>query len=141
MPGSPKKRARREAEEREKNLAAGKVAVSTPSPGPEPLSPAPTLLAPAVTPLQGEVLSPDAGAPEPTRTALKRAMRARASEYAEEAIDVLVANMRDKNLAADKRESAANKILEWGFGKPTADLDLKAGDQMVIIRKFVGDEE
>lgn len=121
MPGSPKKRAKREAAERQKELAA--------------MAP-PTEPAPAVTPLQGEVLSPIAEAPEPTRTALKRAMRARAQEHAAEAIAVLVANMRNEKLSPDKRGDAANKILEWGLGKPTQEIEAGDGAQMIVIRRF-----
>jgi hypothetical protein len=76
------------------------------------------------------------GAPEPTRTALKRALRARAQEYAIEAIGVLVANMRDDELAPEKRENAANRLLEWGFGKPAADLESGEAHQLIVIRRF-----
>jgi hypothetical protein len=65
-------------------------------------------------------------------------MRARAQEHAQAAIAVLVANMNDQKLDATKRADAANKLLEWGFGKPGADIELGDGDQLVVIRKYVG---
>jgi hypothetical protein len=139
MPGSPKKRAAREAAERAKNLQlAAENTGDTPQSAPDGETPAPvaTLPAPAVTPIRGEVLPPE-GAPEPTRTAMKRAMRSRAQEHAEKAIGVLVVNLdsKDPKLA----QQAANDLLAWGFGKPVSDIDLGNGDQIIVIRKF-GDE-
>jgi hypothetical protein len=136
MPGSPKKRAKAEAAERAKNMAAGIAEQQHPEPGAgQPTSAAPNLPAPAVTPIQGEVLSPE-GAPEPTRTALKRAMRALAQEHAKDAIAVLVANMNNTQLAPDKRAAAANDLLAWGFGKPATEIEAGEGAQMIVIRKF-----
>lgn len=88
--------------------------------------------------MRGEILPP-VGA-EPTRTALKRAMRTRAQEHAEEAIAVLVENMRNTKLPAEKRESAANKLLEWGFGKPGIELEAGEGGLLVTIQKFGAQE-
>lgn len=139
MAGSPRKRAKREAAERQQNMAAGIAEMSAPSQGSEPESPTPNLPAPAVTPLQGEVLPPE-GAPEPTRTALKRAMRAKAQEHADTAIAVLVANMNDPNIKASERADAANKLLEWGYGKPGVDLSDGEGGLLVLIKRFGEDQ-
>lgn len=132
MPGSPKKRAKREAAEREKNMQPASAETVAPQVG-EKTEPAPSPPA-----LQGEILPP--AGQEPTRTAQKRAMRVRAQEHAEEAIGVLVANMRNEKLAADKRESAAQKLLEWGFGKPGLELGDADGGLLVTIQKFVREE-
>jgi hypothetical protein len=151
MAGSPQKRARREAEERAKNLAAGRVQVATEQQqsdgnvggealaGETPATVA-SLPAPSVPALQGDILPP-AGAPEPTRTALKRAMRTRAQEHAEAAIAVLVENMGDKNLTAKDRADAANKLLEWGFGKPGMELGDAEGGLLVTIQRFMKEDE
>lgn len=143
MAGSPQKRARREAAKREKALAASGTVSESPSPsglsGEVPTGDLPTKLAPTVPALQGEILPP-VDAPEPTRTALKRAMRVRAQEHAEEAIGVLVANMRNDKLGAEKRESAAQKLLEWGFGKPGLELGDADGGLLVTIQKFIKDD-
>lgn len=109
-----------------------------PSPGNEPAGAPVTPLnlpAPAVPLVEGELITPGE-APEPTRTALKRAMRTRAQAHADEAIAVLVANMRNIQLAADKRENAANRLLEWGFGKPATEIEAGEGAQLIVIRKF-----
>ena len=138
MAGSPKKRAKREAAEREKNLAA--AIQNGGDPGGEALvaeaeaAPTNTVLAPAVTPLRGEVLPPEAVAAEPTRTALKRAMRARAQEHAEAAIAVLVGALASPDEKA--RISAANDLLAWGFGKPAQEIEAGEGAQMIVIRRF-----
>ena len=157
MAGSPKKRARREAEEREKNLAAGKAQVAAeqqqhdgtaskelgdsesghPAGGSENLTAVAASQVPAVTPIQGEVLPPE-GAQEPTRTALKRAMRARAQEHAEAAIAVLVASLQSPDLK--ERRAAANDLLAWGFGKPAQEIEAGEGTAMVIVKKFFGDD-
>lgn len=141
MAGSPKKRAAREAAEREKNLAAGRAQVadevSGESASASQAAPAsPTL--PAVTPIQGEVLPPE-GAQEPTRTALKRAMRARAQEHAEAAIAVLVANLKSPD--AKLAHTAANDILAWGFGKPATEIEAGGGAAMIIVKKFFGEND
>lgn len=139
MSGSPNKRARREEKERAENMAAGIADMSAPSQGSVPESPTPNLPAPAVT-LKGEVLPPES-APEPTRTALKRAMRAKAQEHADTAIAVLVANMGDLKLPAKDRADAANKLLEWGFGKPGMELGDADGGLLVMIQRFAKEDE
>jgi hypothetical protein len=156
MAGSPKKREKREAAEREKNLAAGKAQVAAEQQtgaitGDEQgdsesglsaessphTAPAASSL-PAVTPIQGEVLPPE-GAQEPTRTALKRAMRARAQEHAEAAIAVLVACLTSTDLK--ERRAAANDLLAWGFGKPATEIEAGEGAAMIIVKKFFGDND
>lgn len=145
MAGSPKKRAAREAAEREKNMAAGaaelaasssrveRVLVEDEVAGAEPASLPPT---PEVSvPLKGEVLPPiPVGGADPTRTALKRAMRARAQEHAEAAIAVLVVNLKSPD--ARIATAAANDLLAWGFGKPATEIEAGDGAQMIVIRRF-----
>jgi hypothetical protein len=144
MPGSPKKRARREAAEREKNLAAGKAEVELASAARNGeadaddihrtgASSATTSPAPAVPIVHGEVLPPGVGV-EPTRTALKRAMRARAQEHAEAAIAVLVGALASQDERV--RLGAANDLLAWGFGKPAQEIEAGEGAQMIVIRRF-----
>jgi len=71
-------------------------------------------IAPIPVTLQGDILPPQRPGEDDdyiSRLAKKRAMRKRAAEYAEEAIEVLANNMRqtdDKKLAQD----AADKILK-----------------------------
>lgn len=67
-----------------------------------------------------------------THTALKRAMRKRAGEHAEAAIAVLVENLtnKDPKVAMD----AANKLLEWGLGKPTQEIEAGEGLQIAIVK-------
>lgn len=156
MAGSPKKRARREAAEREKNLAAGRAQVAAEQQQHETdkatkstasgvgeieagSTPAPVASqVPAVTPIQGDVLPPE-GAQEPTRTALKRAMRARAQEHAEAAIAVLVASLESPDLK--ERRAAANDLLAWGFGKPAQEIEAGEGAAMIIVKKFFGEND
>lgn len=85
-------------------------------------------------PLRGEVLPPVLAGTDPTRTALKRAMRARAQEHAEAAIAVLVVNLasKDPRIAT----AAANDLLAWGFGKPATEIEAGEGTQMIVIRRF-----
>jgi hypothetical protein len=136
MPGSPKKRAKREAAGRAKQTPS---VADRPVTGPavdqasDLLVPAPPITVSAVPVYQG-VIDPPADAAEPTRTALKRAMRTRAQEHAEKAIAVLVVNLdsKDPRIAT----AAANDLLAWGFGKPSADIELSSGDQMIVIRRF-----
>jgi hypothetical protein len=61
-------------------------------------------------------------------------MRARAQEHAEDAIAVLVGNLKstDRKLA----HTAANDLLAWGFGKPATEIEAGEGAQMIVIRKF-----
>jgi hypothetical protein len=121
MAGSPKKREREKAARlaaaEEKQEQAGASA---------PLA----ALAPQ-RPTQ-EVLDPLPQDIEPTRTALKRAMRARAQEYASRAIEVLAANLEstDQKVAMD----AANRLLEWGFGKPAQEIEAGEGLQIAIVK-------
>lgn len=86
--------------------------------------------------LTGEVLAPPKAADDPTRTALKRAMRRKAEELAEEAMDRLATGMRNP----DDRIGvpAAREVLDRAIGKPGAELDLgdKAGGMTVVILKF-----
>jgi hypothetical protein len=121
MAGSPKKREREKAARlaaAEKNqVMAGET---TPLAALAPQRPTQAVL----DPLPADV--------EPTRTALKRAMRARAAEYADEAIKVLAANLKnaDQKVAMD----AANKLLEWGIGKPTQEIEAGDGLQIAIVK-------
>lgn len=102
------------------------------APGPESKGlPAPSPV------LQGEILPPEGT--EPTRTALKRAMRATAQKYADEAIAVLAANLANTTLDPRVRQQAANDILAWGFGKPATEIEAGEGAQMIVIRKFIDD--
>lgn len=145
MASSPKKRAAREAAERAKNMAAGAAEVKAAGSSgvervlvegkvsgssPEPLRPAPEVSAP----LRGEVLPPVSAGADPTRTALKRAMRARAQEHAEAAIAVLVVNLKSQDPRV--ATAAANDLLAWGFGKPATEIEAGDGAQMIVIRRF-----
>jgi hypothetical protein len=145
MAGSPKKRAAREAAEREKNLTAGAAEVAAqsttsvaqldratvlPATDDAGSNPADGATVPV---LQGEILPP-ADTTEPTRTALKRAMRTRAQGHADAAIAVLVEALG----GPDKKEAraAANDLLAWGFGKPATEIEAGDGAQMIVIRRF-----
>lgn len=144
MPGNPKKRARkkaRELAEAESRSHSPVDAAEPPARTEEPARadgatqsapPAPALPAP----LTGEVLPPEPAADdaEPTRTALRRAMRRKAQEYAERALEVLSAAMESK----DERISvtAANAILDRAHGKPTPDIEVGEGGLQVVILKF-----
>jgi hypothetical protein len=121
MAGSPKKREREKAA----RLAAAEEKQETAG-AQTPLA----ALAPQ-RPTQ-EVLDPLPQDVELTRTALKRAMRARAQEYAEKAIAVLAANLNntDNKIAMD----AANRLLEWGFGKPAQEIEAGEGLQIAIVK-------
>lgn len=90
--------------------------------------------APSVPVPKQEVLPPLPADTEPTRTALKRAMRQRAQEYAEKAIAVLARNLDSKNDEIAAR--AANDMLAWGFGKPGLELETGDGGLLVTIQKF-----
>jgi hypothetical protein len=115
MAGSPKKREREKAA---RLLAAEEKAQGTGATS-----------VPALAPKQ-EVLPPAAEPIDVTRTALKRAMRAKAQEFAEEAIQVLAVNLK----SADPRiaTAAANDLLAWGFGKPAQEIE--AGDGAVVVQ-------
>lgn len=133
MAGSPKKRAKREAAERARLAEASANTAPTGSVGEGP--PAPPASVPVV---QGEVVPNAPLEVEPTRTALKRAMRARAQEYAKDAIEVLAKNLK----SADPRiaTAAANDLLAWGFGKPAQEIEAGEGAQLITILKF-GDQQ
>jgi len=143
VPGSPKKRAAREAAERAKNLAAGAAEVAAQQKSSEAVlvdassdkagGVSESKSSATIPVVQGEILPP-VEATEPTRTALKRAMRARAQEHAEAAIAVLVEALG----GSDKKEarSAANDLLAWGFGKPATEIEAGDGAQMIVIRRF-----
>lgn len=62
----------------------------------------------------------------------------RAQEHAETAIAVLVESLSSPDLK--ERRAAANDLLAWGFGKPAQEIEAGEGAQMIVIRKFVGEE-
>lgn len=160
MAGSPKKRARREAARKlaeaasaePGNLSATAIApagsadaVATHPAGapttpeapqhaadsdPRDTSPVPTLPAP----VSGEVLPPER---DVTNTALKRAMRRKAGEYAERAVEVLATAMEspDPRIAVP----AAREILDRSIGKPTPEIEIGEGGLSVTIIRF-GDQ-
>lgn len=118
---------------KQRGLQAAEAANGEPT-GPE------TRGLPVQTPvLHGEVLPPAEGI-EPTRTALKRAMRAEAQKYAKAAIALLAANLEDDMLDRRVRQQAANDLLAWGFGKPATEIEAGDGAQMIIIQKFRDDD-
>lgn len=89
------------------------------------------------SPADPEVLPPAHA--DVTSTALKRAMRRRAQEYADEALDTLVEIMRDrKNALPVTRASAAEKILDRAHGKVTTDIEIGegVGGLQIAIIKF-----
>ncbi len=139
MAGSPKKRAKRLAKEAaaaKQNTSSGiphtiESAPTTPQQDGTD-KPAPTANT-AVPVVQGEILPPQPGT-DPTRTALKRAMRQRAQTHAEAAISVLVAAL--SSLDEKARIGAANDLLAWGFGKPATEIEAGEGAQMIVIRRF-----
>jgi hypothetical protein len=86
-------------------------------------------------PLNGEILPPaPLGDVDPTRTAMKRAMRRAAQEFAEEALQRLAQAMR--NLDDRIAVPAANAILDRAHGKPTSEIEVEAGGLSVVILKF-----
>jgi|GEM_PF-4669743 len=128
MAGNPKKHAKKLANIKQRGLDAAAASEEQAGPETKPLS--------VTTPvLQGEVLPPTSDT-EPTRTALKRAMRAKAQEHAETAIAVLVGNLNNPGLDPRVRQQAANDILAWGFGKPATEIEAGEGAQMIVIQKF-----
>ena len=128
MAGSPKKRARRLAREEAEREAAAQAATNKSVTAATSDEQAP----PSVPVVVGEILPPVST--EPTRTALKRAMRARAQEHAEKAIAVLVAALESPDEKV--RLDAANKLLDRGFGKPEKEIEAGDGAQMIVIRRF-----
>lgn len=153
MAGSPIKRARKKA----RTLAEADGAALAPAesvPGvvllPAPFLAQPERLGPADEKargesggspgnksLEGEILPPEP-AGDPTRTALKRAMRAKAQEYADEALERLAKAMRnpDDRIAVP----AANAIMDRAHGKPTGEIEVGEGGLQVVILRF-GDEQ
>lgn len=123
MAGSPIKRARKKA-----RLAA-EASAELP---PVAACPAP----PLPQPISGEILPPALieDAADPTRTQLKRAMRRRAEELADEAMERLAQAMRnpDDRIGAP----AAREILDRAVGKPTQELEVGAGGVAVTIVRF-----
>lgn len=146
MAGSPKKRARREARKlagskseagalplTEDALPALPAAQASADSVPRNAPPAPALPAPIP-----EVLPPaPPGDAEPTNTALKRAIRRKAAQYADEAVERLAAAMRN----ADDRigAPAAEKLLDRVIGRPTPEIEVGEGGLQVVIIKF-GDQ-
>jgi hypothetical protein len=152
LAGSPKKRARRLERERLRREALQKEesaktqpAVTRDAQAVATVLPAPYMQpAQAVTvapPLRGEILPPDPSEQlEITRTALKRAMRKRAAEYAERAIDVLSKNLDSED--AEIAQKAANDLLKWGFGNPQNEIEAgKSGALSIAILRFADTEE
>lgn len=96
----------------------------------------PTTLPAILPPLRGEVLPPIKTIGddlEITRTALKRAMRKRAADFSEKAIEVLSENL--KHADPEIRQKAANDLLKWGFGNPQTDIEVgKEGLSIAILR-------
>lgn len=126
MAGSPKKRAREKARELEELAAKEPATLCPPAAGIVPQA-AP----PACKPLDGEVLPPEV---EPTRTALKRAMRTKAQEHAEAALAILAKALESPDERI--RVNAANDILDRAYGKPTPELDADGGGLLVSILRF-----
>lgn len=124
MAGSPKKHERKLAEIKARGLAAAEVANSLP--------------VPVVPVVEGELTTPS-DATELTRTALKRAMRAKAQAHADKAIAVLVEIIESKTASVAEKRGASNDLLAWGFGKPAQEVEAGDGAQVILIRRF-GDD-
>lgn len=124
MAGSPKKRAREKARRLEETAGREPATLSPPAAGSPPA-------APPATPLDGEILPPE---PEPTRTALKRAMRQSAQKHADAALEVLAQALKSPDERV--RVNAANDILDRAYGKPTPELDADSGGLLVTLLKF-----
>lgn len=133
MAGSPKKRAKREAErlikaaETAQQNADGKTGDNG--------TPLPFL--PAVRPQDldvkhGEILPPVSDE-QVTRTAFKRAMRKKAAEHAERAIEVLAKNLESEDEKI--RGQAANDILKW-TGVDKIEGEIGGDGQQVVILRF-----
>lgn len=131
LAGSPKKRAKREAERLRKAAEAAQQNASTTE---TPTGALPSL--PAVRPQDrdvkhGEILPPVSDE-QVTRTAFKRAMRKKAAEHAERAIAVLALNLESEDEKI--RGQAANDILKWtGVDKIEGEIGGE-GQQVVILR-------
>lgn len=61
-----------------------------------------------------------AGAPP----GLRATMKARAAEYGDNCIDVMVGIMQDVEVPANIRIAAADKLLDRGFGKPKQEMEV-----------------
>ncbi len=61
-----------------------------------------------------------AGAPP----GLKATMKERAAEYGDNCIDVMVGIMQDQDIPANIRLSAAEKLLDRGYGKPKQEVEM-----------------
>jgi len=127
MAGSPKKRARKEAERR--RLAAEEaMRGQVEHHNSRPALPAPAPLQEVLPPIKQDEL-------EITRTALKRAMRKRAADFAERAIEVLSKNLDSED--PEVASKAANDLLKWGFGNPATDIEMsKEGGLSIAILRF-----
>lgn len=102
----------------------------------ETAAPTPNLPVPFVPVVEGELTTPSGDAAELTRTALKRAMRAKAQAHADKAIAVLVQIVDSKKTSLWEKRTAANDLLAWGFGKPTTEIEAGEGGQVIIIKRF-----
>lgn len=135
MAGSPKKRARREAERlRQAELKSGPAQPAASQDGVDKAAPLATLPAPIT--LKGEVLPPLPKGDDPdfTRTALKRAMRKRAQEFSEKAIQRLSEALDSSD--PKTRLQAANDLLAWGFGKPATEIEAGEGGIAITILRL-----
>lgn len=138
MAGSPKKRARREAERQ--RLAAERAQQNASVAGPTD-APLPTTIQ-RETPLiqkpqdrdvkHGEILPP-IREDQVTRTAFKRAMRKKAAEFAERAIEVLAENLHSDD--EEVRAKAANDILKW-TGVDKIEGEIGGEGQTVVVLRF-----
>ncbi len=63
-----------------------------------------------------------AGAPP----GLRVTMKARAAEYGDNCIDVMVGIMQDEEIPANIRIAAADKLLDRGYGKPKQEVEVMA---------------
>ena len=136
MAGSPKKRARREAERlRQAELKSGPAQPAVVSDG-LPNNGAAARALPAPIALKGEVLPPLPKGDDPdfTRTALKRAMRKRAQDFSEKAI-LRLSEALDSN-DPKTRLQAANDLLAWGFGKPATEIEAGEGGIAITILRL-----
>ena len=71
-----------------------------------------------------------AGRPRGKVSAAKLLVAEAAREHAEDALSVLVAIAKDPEAPASARVSAANHILDRGYGKPVAPQEAEATDRL-----------
>lgn len=79
---------------------------------------------------------PGAGRPKrSTRTTKKKSISEIAKEYGPRAIEVLLEVAEDKSATPSSRVTAANYLLDRGFGKPTTstDVNVTASDISTIL--------